>query len=195
MTDAEDGLRADARANRAKIVDVAREALARDPAVSLNAIAKAADVGPGTLYRHFPNREALVLAVYRREIEAVAAVAQQLVVRHPPREAFRRWCERLAKFGRMKQGLADVLGTATSERDLMYLRELYAPILEALDQLLRAGEASGDFAPGADPEDVLQLLGFLWRIKPDAQGTARIERLLDLVVRGLNAPVSPTTRE
>jgi AcrR family transcriptional regulator len=184
----EGSLRADARANRAKLLAVARDALARDATVSLNAIAKAATVGPGTLYRHFPNREALVLAVYRHEIDAVAAQALELAAEHPPREAFRRWCARLAALAWIKQGLADVLDQAICERDVASLRAFYAPLRDALERLLRAGEATGAFAPGLDAEDMLYLLSFLMRIKPDEEGTARTDRLLDLVTRGLSQP-------
>jgi AcrR family transcriptional regulator len=68
-------LRVDARANRDRILDVARDALATDQAASLNSIAKSAGVGAGTLYRHFPSRESLVLSVYRKEIDTLVALA------------------------------------------------------------------------------------------------------------------------
>jgi AcrR family transcriptional regulator len=85
----DENLRADARANRDRILDVARDALATDPAASLNSIAKAAGVGAGTLYRHFPSRESLVLGVYRKEIDTLVALAPVLLARHPPLQAFR----------------------------------------------------------------------------------------------------------
>src|SRR3984885_13053384 len=97
-------LRADARANRDRILDVARDAFAADPAASLNSIAKAAGVGAGTLYRHFPSREALVLGIYRKEIDALVALAPMLLTEHAPLQAFRMWCDRLAELGRMKHG-------------------------------------------------------------------------------------------
>src|SRR5580700_10735083 len=100
-------LRADAQKNRAKILDAARAALAAAPDASLNSIAKAAGVGPGTLYRHFPNREALVLAVYRQEIQALVDLAPALIAKHPPLVALRLWFDRLAHYGRIKHGLAD----------------------------------------------------------------------------------------
>lgn len=178
----EDKLRADARANRDRILEVARDALAAAPDASLNSIAKAAGVGAGTLYRHFPSREALVLGVYRKEIDGLVALAPALVAEHPPLEAFRLWCDRLAHYGRIKHGLADVLHAALSDGDV---QDSYWPMVGAVSHLLRACEASGDFALGADAEDVLLLLGFLWRIKPDAAGEARAERLIELVVRGL----------
>ncbi len=175
-------MRADARANRNHLLEVARDALAADPAASLNSIAKAAGVGAGTLYRHFPSREALVLGVYRQEIEALVAQAPALLTKHPPLSAFRRWCERIAKFGRIKHGVADMLHAVISDQDL---KETYGPMLGAVRQLMNACETAGDIRPGTDPEDVLVLLGLLWRIPPDPAGIARADRLLALVFRGL----------
>ncbi|WP_263385581.1 TetR/AcrR family transcriptional regulator [Granulicella arctica] len=113
----DDLLRADAKANKNRILEVARDALAADPAASLNSIAKAAGVGAGTLYRHFPSREALVLGVYRNEIDILAALAPTLLARHPPLHAFRTWCDRFAKFGRMKYGVADIVHASTSDQE------------------------------------------------------------------------------
>ena len=177
-------MRADARANRHHLLEAARDALAADPAASLNSIAKAAGVGAGTLYRHFPSREALVLGVYRQEIDALVALAPALLVKHPPLSALRRWCERIARFGRVKHGVADLLHAVISDQDL---KETYGPMLGAVRQLMDACEAAGDIRPGTDPEDVLVLLGLLWRIPPDAAGIARADRLLALVLRGLGA--------
>jgi AcrR family transcriptional regulator len=180
----DENLRADARANRDRILDVARDALAADPAASLNSIAKAAGVGAGTLYRHFPSRESLVLGVYRKEIDTLVALAPTLLARQPPLQAFRTWCERLAKFGRMKYGVADIVHAATSGQDL---QETYLPMLAAVRQLFDACEGSGDIRPGIDPEDFLVLVGLLWRIPPTSAGEARVKRLLALVFRGLGA--------
>jgi AcrR family transcriptional regulator len=182
MTDDEEKLRADARANRDRILDVARQALAADPDSSLNSIAKTAGVGPGTLYRHFPSREALVLGVYRKEIDALVALAPALIAKHTPARAFSLWCDRLAHYGRMKHGIADVLHSAVSERDF---QETYWPMVGAIRHILDAGEASGTFKPGTNAEDLLLLLGFLWRIPPGAEGKVRAERLLTLVLAGL----------
>ncbi len=175
-------LRADAQQNRDRILAIARDALAADPHASLNSISKAAGVVAGTLYRHFPSREALILGVYRQEIQTLVDLASGMLARHPPLVAFRHWCDRLAQYGRMKHGIADVLHAVATDRDF---KETYAPMVGAVDQLLRACEASGDFAPGADAEDILLLLGFLWRVEPGKPGEARADRLLDLVIRGL----------
>jgi AcrR family transcriptional regulator len=188
MADQDDKLRADAQANRDRILDVARDALAADPLASLNSIAKAAGVGAGTLYRHFPTREALVLGVYRKEIDALVALAPMLLTKQTPLRAFRIWCDRLAKFGRMKHGVADLLHATRSDRRF---EETYWPMLDAVRRLMNACEASGEIRAGADAEDFLMLLGFLWQIPPTPAGKARVKRLLALVFRGLGAEDPP----
>ena len=177
-----DHLRSDAQANNDRILEVARDALAADPKASLNSIAKQAGVGAGTLYRHFPSRESLVLGVYRREIDTLVALAPTLLAKHAPLHAFRSWCDRLAKFGRMKYGVADIVHAAASEHDA---QDTYAPILGAVRQLMNACKSAGAIDPGAEPEDFLVLVGLLWRIPPTTAGEARVKRLLTLAFRGL----------
>ena len=177
-------LRADAQANKDRILEVARDALAADPAASLNAIAKKAGVGAGTLYRHFPSRESLVLGVYRKEIDTLVALAPTLLAKHPPLHAFRSWCDRLAKFGRMKYGVADIVHAATSEQDI---QETYAPMLGAVRQLMEACKTAGVIDPETEPEDFLVFVGLLWRVPPTQTGEARVRRLLALAFRGLGA--------
>lgn len=181
--------RADAQQNRERILEVARDALASAPEASMNSIAKAAGVGAGTLYRHFPNREALVLGVYRKEIEQMVELAPALLAKHPPLVALRLWFDRLAHYGRIKHGLADVLHAAMNEG---VLSETYGPMVGAIDRLLRACEFAGAIRGGVDAEDVLLLMGFLWRIEPGREGEARARRLLDLVIEGMSAPTEST---
>ncbi len=187
MVEEEEKLRADARANRDRILDVARDALAADPGVSLNSIAKTAGVGAGTLYRHFPSREALVLGVYRKEIDALVALAPLLLTKHPPLHAFQLWCDRLAELGRVKHGVAGMLHAVLSDQDF---HETYWPMAEAVRQLMDACENSGEIHPGADAEDFLMLLGFLWQTPPTPAGEARVKRLMALVFRGLGADLA-----
>ena len=184
MSDAEARMRADAQANRERILEIARDALAADPDVSLNAIAKAAGVGAGTLYRHFPNREALVLGVYRNELDAIVALVPKLLAKQSPLQAFRSWCDRLVKFGKMKHGVADLLHAVRSEQQI---QETYGPMFEAVRTLIRACEEAGEIRPGADPEDFLMFLGLLWRIPPTPAGEARVKRMLAFAFRGLGA--------
>ncbi len=175
-------LREDARQNRARILEVAQEALTESADASMNAIAKRAGVGPGTLYRHFPTREALILAVYRQEVERLAAYAPALLEGHPPIEALRLWFDRLAYYGRIKHALADVLHALTDDG---LVGETYGPVVGAVTVLLNACERDGSIRPGVDPDDVLLAMGFLWRIGPGAEGEARAARLIGLVIDGL----------
>ncbi|WP_446745169.1 TetR/AcrR family transcriptional regulator [Silvibacterium acidisoli] len=177
-------LRADARANRDRILDVARAAFSSDPNVSLNSIAKTAGIGAGTLYRHFPSRESLVLAIYRKDVDTLVALAPTLLSKHSPLKAFRLWCESLAQLGKMKYGVADILHAAASEQDR---QETYQPMLGAVRSILSACEMAKEIRSGTDPEDVLVFLGLLWRIPPTKAGEIRIKRLLTILFRGLGA--------
>ena len=163
---------------------MAREALRLDPQASLNSIAKAAGVGAGTLYRHFPNRDALVLGVYQHEIQALVDLAPQLLKAHPPLQAMRMWFDRLAHYGRIKHGVTDVLHDV---RNRTIVSAAYDPVVAAIGRLLKANELAGNIAPGHSPDDVLILVGFLWRIPPGPDGVPQADRLLDIVIKGLQA--------
>ena len=178
-------MRAHARQNRERILQAAWESLLESNDASLNSIAKKAGVGIGTLYRHFPTREALVLEVYRHEVEQSAAAAPALLTRLAPLDALREWMERLAQYGMTKVGLADALAGAASHESLA--AESYEPIIGALSLLLQANEAAGTIRPGLDPDDVLLMMGFLWRIDPQSDWRTRSGRLLDLLIDGLRA--------
>jgi AcrR family transcriptional regulator len=180
----DDNLRTDARANRDRILEVARDALTADPGASLNSIAKEAGVGAGTLYRHFPSREALVLGVYRNEIDGLVGLVPMLLAKHPPLAAFRLWCDRLVQLGRVKHGIADTLHAAISDIDF---QETYGPMLAAVRQLMGACEASSEIRPGTRAEDLLVLLSCLWRFSPTPEGEAQAKRVLALIFRGLGA--------
>jgi AcrR family transcriptional regulator len=179
-----DPLRTDAQQNRERILEAAREAFAESGDASLNSIAKKAGVGPGTLYRHFPSREALVLAVYRYDVQKLADAAPELLASYPSVRALRLWCDRLAHYGLIKHGLAEVLHSVTSDG---LAGETYGPVIGAITVLLTACEQDGSIRPGVDPDDILLLLGFLWRIDPGPDAATRAARLLDLVIGGLQA--------
>ncbi len=177
-------LRADARGNRERILEVARLALAADPGATLNSIARSAGVGQGTLYRHFPTREALVLSVYRKEIDELVGLAPVLLTQHRPLTAFRLWCDELARLGRVKQGIADVLHAVILEQDF---EQAYLPILGAVTLMMEACEAAGQIETGTKPADFLMLLQFLWQTPPASDSVAQVERLFGLLFRGLGA--------
>jgi AcrR family transcriptional regulator len=174
--------RSDAQQNRARILSVAREVLTEDGDASLNSIAKRAGVGPGTLYRHFPNRESLVLEVFRAEVQKLVDWASELLRTEPPLVALRRWIERLASYVTIKRGLGDALTAATHDA---VTSETYGPVIGAISVILRAGEADGTVRPGLDPDDVLLMMGCVWRVPPGPAGAEQAERLLDLIIDGL----------
>jgi AcrR family transcriptional regulator len=174
-------LRADAEQNRTRIVSIARQAFADDSATTMQAIARAAGVGQGTLYRRFPTRESLLAEVYRDEFDGLLVTARRLLDEHEqPVVALRQWFDVLASFGRMKHALADVLDAVTRS-DLH--DEQYDRILAVVDDLLQAGKDAGEIRPDIAPDEVFPLLSFLWHLEP--QSDARTAHLLDLVVDSL----------
>jgi AcrR family transcriptional regulator len=175
-------MRADARLNRDRILSVAYEAFADDADVSLNTIGKLAGVGPGTLYRHFPTREDLILAVYRQELQSIVDSVHDLMAEYPPLEALRVWLLRLADFARVKHGLGEALQTATG-KDVD--DEAHTPVTEAVAVLLQACGKAGEVRPGLEAADVLLLMGFLWSRAADDASEQQARRVLDLAISGL----------
>lgn len=176
--------RSDAQANRARILEVAREALTEDGSASLNSIAKRAGVGPGTLYRHFPTREALVLAVYRDQVQRLVDWASELLEQQPALMALRQWFEELAAYIRIKRGLGDALSATNHDA---ITNETYTPVIDTIATILAAGERDGSIRRGLDPDDVLLMMGCVWRTPPGPEGAAQAERLLDLLIDSFRA--------
>ncbi|MDR1427531.1 MAG: TetR/AcrR family transcriptional regulator, partial [Bifidobacteriaceae bacterium] len=174
--------RSDALRNRERLLKAAGKAFARDGAASLNEIAKLAGVGPGTLYRHFPSRQDLILAVYQDGIDQLVGSVPALLAAHPPLAALRVWFRRLAGYVRIKHGLGEALSTAVVQAAV---DEAYAPVTAAVALLLKAAEGEGAIRPGVDPADLLLLMGALWRVPAGAAGEAQAERILDLAVNSL----------
>ena len=176
-------VRSDARRNREKLLEVATAAFAAAAGrpVSLESIARDAGVGIGTLYRHFPNREALVEAIYRAELAEVAAAAEQLLRRHPPKTALRRWMDRYADFVAAKRGMAESLH-AMFDSGAVQPSQTRDSIAGAVDLLLRAGADDGSLRSDVQADDVVSgLIGiFLASGSPQQTG-----RLLDLLVAGV----------
>ncbi|MER6528029.1 TetR/AcrR family transcriptional regulator [Streptomyces sp. NPDC001508] len=179
--------RADARRNRDKLIDAARAAFAAsDDTVALEAIARAAGVGIGTLYRNFPTREALVEAVYAAELDDVTTSAPALLDAFPPEVALRAWLDRYAAFVVTKRGMLDTLraGWASGRIATSTTRER---ITGALDTLLKAGARTGALRADVAPEDAtLMLLGVFLATANDATPD-QTARLLDLLTDALSA--------
>lgn len=174
--------RADALRNRAHILEVAYQAFTENPNASLNSIAKRANIGPGTLYRHFPNREALLLAVNKSEIDSLAEKVERSLEEQEPLDAFREWARRSAALIRVKHGLGEALSAAAHQS---MTETSYGPVISAINRLLTAAAENGDLRPGADPSDVLLLLGALWRVPAGDVGLRQADRILELIIDAL----------
>lgn len=179
-------LRSDAQRNRERILEVALSELTRSADAPLSAIAKKACVGQGTFYRNFPNREALVLEVYRYEVQQVADTACQLLQTRAPDQALREWMDRLAQYAMAKAGLADAMRKATSAKGT-FAGVGHGPVTSAVTLLLKANEEAGTIRPGVTPDDFLLAIAGLWQIDPHGDWQSRAGRLLDLVMDGLRA--------
>ncbi|MEX3106744.1 MULTISPECIES: TetR/AcrR family transcriptional regulator [unclassified Streptomyces] len=183
--------RADAQRNRERILEVALAELSRAQDVPLSRIAKRAGVGQGTFYRNFPNREALVLEVYRHEVRLLTDAAAHLLATRPPDRALREWMDQLARFAVAKAGLSDTMSRIVGSSDAR-AQPGYAVVAEAIDTLLTANHEAGTIRPGVTFADFVLLIAGIWQIDSagDWQGQASV--LLDVVMDGLRtgAPVS-----
>ncbi|MFJ3824961.1 TetR/AcrR family transcriptional regulator [Streptomyces nodosus] len=173
--------RADALKNREMILRVAHDVLAESPSASLNSIAKRAGVGPGTLYRHFPTREALLLAVHEYDIGRLVASVADVLAAHPPLDALRQWFLTLTGYVRIKHGLGEALHSAAAEE---VISASWPPVTAAVGRLLEACEQAGEVRPGIDPVDVIMLMSCLWRTPDNPAGKAQADRLMELAIDG-----------
>jgi AcrR family transcriptional regulator len=174
-------LRADAADNRARIIAAAREAVATEGEVRLNAIAKRAGVGQGTLYRHFPTRDDLLAEVYREDVGELVAAAPALLARYDPVTALARWLDRVADYAQVKRGVFGAVEGAVSQG---LAARSHGPIGEALTALLDAGKADGTIRPDVDARDVILLIGYLTRLD-QAEWDTRARHLLQVILDGL----------
>ncbi|MGV9351957.1 TetR/AcrR family transcriptional regulator [Streptomyces misionensis] len=181
--------RSDAQKNREHILQVAHDVLAESPDASLNSIAKRAEVGPGTLYRHFPTREALILEVYRHDIGRLVGSVPDVLASHPPLDALRTWFTTMSAYVRIKHGLGEALHSAAA---LEVASESWPLVSTAVGRLLEACERNGDVRPGIDPADVIMLMSCLWRTPNTPEGAAQADRLMELAIDGFR-PRPPRT--
>lgn len=176
--------RADALANRQKVLEAAHFQFAQDgPQASLNEVARRAGVGVATLYRHFPTRDSLVAAVYASELEALGESVDEYLATLTPDEALDAWGARFLEYATTKRGLGEALKAIRERGDMTV--DPRAVLLASLDKLLIAGREAGTIASDATGEDVLIAVGGIWTIPHDDAFPARAKRLLELVFGGL----------
>lgn len=177
--------RSDAVANRDRIVEAARAELsASNGAVDdlkLHKVAKAAGVGQGTLYRHFPTREHLLAEVYRHELTQLVDAVPPLLAEHPPLRALACWLQRLVEYARVKRGVMAAI-QASAWRDVH--SEQHHRLDEALGTLLDQGKAAGQVREEIDAADVILLLGALSRL-PEPEWDARAHTIVTVILNGL----------
>ncbi|MFF5474709.1 TetR/AcrR family transcriptional regulator [Streptomyces achromogenes] len=176
--------RSDAQRNRERILEVALTELSRCADAPLSGIARKAGVGQGTFYRNFPNRESLVLEIYRHEMRQVADSARHLLDTRAPEEALRAWMDRLSEFAMTKAGLADAIRQVTGTPGGP-AKPSPTPVTQAAELLLRANEEAGTIRPGVTADDFFLAIAGLWQLDPHDDWRPRATRLLDLVMDGL----------
>ena len=178
-------LRADAQRNRDKLLAAAMDAFAAEGEdVALDTIAARAGVGIGTLYRHFPNRDALVMAAYQHEVDALSAAASELLAQLPADQALRAWAERFADYIATKRAMGNALRSAAASESPLFA-STRGQIVGAMSLLLAAGAADGTLRADVNPKDVFRVINGIWYMPPGPEGRDTVGRLLDLVIDGL----------
>jgi AcrR family transcriptional regulator len=175
-------VRADAQRNRERLLDAAVRAFSHGgPDATLDAIAKDAGVGIGTLYRHFPTREALIEAAYRSELARLCDSVGELLAAQPPDEALRAWMDRFVDYMATKRGMSDALRVVIASGANPYAQSRDR-LTAAITALLEAGVATGTIRADVQAGDVL--IG-LSGVSMAASERDQAGRLLDLLVDGL----------
>jgi AcrR family transcriptional regulator len=177
--------RADAVRNRERVLEAAKAVFsAGGPDASLEAVARRAGVGIGTLYRHFPTRESLYEAVYRREVQQLGELAEQLKNEAAPVDALRRWLRSNVEFVATKKGMSAALALAvqrSSELSAFSFDRLTKAIGALLDRAVAAGEIRSDISP----EDVLRTLVGMCYMHDQPGWQKSVLRMVDVFVDGL----------
>ncbi|HEY0812747.1 MAG TPA: TetR/AcrR family transcriptional regulator [Pseudonocardia sp.] len=180
--------RADAQRNRQRLIDAAVAAFSSGQGpVVLEQIARDAGVGIGTLYRHFPSREALVEAVYGNELARLCRSAEQLLALQAPDDALHAWMQGYVEFVRTKRGMGDTLRAAMTSGSITF-SQTRATLIAAIQTLLDAGAAAGTLRADVPADDVCAaLVGVVLAAGAPHQHDQAL-RLLDLLMDGLRAP-------
>ncbi len=179
-------VRADAERNRDRLLEAAKAVFAeKGSAASLEEIAREAGVGIGTLYRHFPTRDALIEEVYRNETEQLMAAAKRFAGKHPPVKALREWMLLFVDYLAAKHGMAEALNSLAGGTSQLYAASL-AQLQEAIGTLVDSAVASGDVRLDGDPLDLLRALAGVATLSSGPTGTRAAKRLVDILIAGIS---------
>jgi AcrR family transcriptional regulator len=178
--------RADALRNRERVLEAAKTVFsAGGPDASLEAVARHAGVGIGTLYRHFPTREALYEAVYRREVEQLGELAEQLKSEAAPVEALRQWLRANVEFVATKKGMAAALALAAGPPPSELTAFSYERLTKAIGTLLACAVEADEIRDDIGPGDLLRALVGMCLLHDQPGWQASVMRMLDVFIDGL----------
>jgi AcrR family transcriptional regulator len=177
--------RADAVRNRERVLEAAKAVFsAGGSEASLETVARTAGVGIGTLYRHFPTREALFEAVYRREVQQLADLAEQLKIKAEPIEALRQWMRSNVRFVATKKGMSAALALAAYKNSKLFSYS-FDQLTQAVGGLLDRAIAAGEIRSDISPEDLLRALVGMCYMHDQPGWETSVLRLIDVFIEGL----------
>jgi AcrR family transcriptional regulator len=177
--------RADAKRNRVRLLETAKAAFAeKGSGASLDEIARNAGVGAGTLYRHFPTRDALVEAVYRNETEQLVAAADRLAKIHPPVTALREWLLLFVDYIATKHGMYEVLNSIVGGTSELYSASA-VQVKRAISTLVDRAVTTADIRLDLDPLDLLRALAGVANASSGTDGERAAKRLIDILIAGI----------
>src|SRR5438045_2572962 len=180
--------RADALLNRERLIEAATEVFgAGAPQASLEAVARQAGVGIGTLYRHFPTRNALFEAVYRHEVDQLGELAERLAREAAPVDALRQWLHANVRLVATKRGMVEAMQLVASGSSELKAYS-FQRLTKGLALLLALGVASGDVRPDITAEDLLRTVIGVFYADTSADWQASALRIIDVFVDGLRQP-------
>jgi AcrR family transcriptional regulator len=182
--------RADAQRNRIRLLETAKAAFAeKGSGASLDEIARTAGVGAGTLYRHFPTRDALIEAVYRNETEQLVTAASRLAVTHPPMTALREWLLLFVDYMATKHGMYEALNSIVGGACDLYSAST-AQAKQAIAKLIDRAVANRDIRLDIDPLDLLRALAGVANISSGPDGSQAAKRMVDILIAGVRTQTS-----
>lgn len=165
-------------------MEVAKDAFTRSGAnISMDDVAKQAGIGPGTLYRHFPTRDALLEAVYRSEVEKLAAAEQKFAETMPPVEALRSWMLLFVDYIATKQIIAPALNTIVGGPSKLF-EATTSQITGAIHSLVEGAIESGDIRSDLDPLDLLRALVGVSNVASGPGWAQSAKRLVEILILG-----------
>lgn len=176
--------RADAQRNRQHILEVAKQVFTRRGAeASMDEIAKRAKIGPGTLYRHFPTREDLLVAVYLTEVEKLGEAQRKFSAELPPIEALRAWMLVFIDYIAAKRIIAPALQAMTGNTSRMH-QQTTNVMEEAAHALAKRAVASGDLRSDVDPMDMLRAIYGVSSVGSAEDWPLKARAFVDILIRG-----------